>query len=459
MAVWSEVRNESFEKYDRLDAEFYQPIYLEVEERLNSVNAVRLESLLIDIRYGLNVEPDYVEEGVSFIRAMNLKEYGIEGEVLKIPYKAEDIGELNILENGDLLIVRSGANVGDIGIVTDDLAGSTFGSYVIRLKLNKEIVNPAFLYVFLKSKFGREQTVRFRSGTAQPNISIPNLKEVLVYLPSLDKQVEAEKYLTQSYLTKESSKTLYQEADELVLHKLGLDALDLSDELTYERNFDEVALAGRLDAQHFQPKYYRVLDAIKAIKPLHIVNLDALLEEITNGQTPLRHDLSIGNVRFLTAEHIHDFRINYDSDKRIETEHHENQLKKTQVKENDVLITIKGRIGNVAIVEDVPFPTNINQDVGLLRLKENIHPYYIAGFLNSQAGKALTEQVCTGQINPFLGLGNLRTVKIPILETVRMNALGEMIKAKINEATETQQSAKQLLEDAKRRVENMILGA
>ena len=100
MAVWSEVKNEIFQKYDRLDAEFYQPIYLEVEEKLNDVKAVRLESILIDIRYGLNVEPDYVEEGLPFIRALNLKEYGIEGEVLSIPFEAEDVGELNILENG-----------------------------------------------------------------------------------------------------------------------------------------------------------------------------------------------------------------------------------------------------------------------------------------------------------------------------------------------------------------------
>lgn len=50
----------------------------------------------------------------------------------------------------------------------------------------------------------------------------------------------------------------------------------------------------------------------------------------------------------------------------------------------------------------IPGERNINQDVALLRLDEKYHPYYVAAFLNCILGKELTEQACTGQINPFL---------------------------------------------------------
>ncbi|MBX7171351.1 MAG: restriction endonuclease subunit S [Pyrinomonadaceae bacterium] len=444
MAIWSEVRNESFEKYDRLDAEFYQPIYLEVEEKLNAVNSVRLESLLTDIRYGLNVEPDYVDEGLPFIRAMNLKEYGIEGEVLKIPFEAKDIGELNVLEKGDLLIVRSGANVGDIGIVTDNLAGSTFGSYVIRLKPNKKIVNPAFLYVFLKSKFGREQTIRFRSGTAQPNISIPNLKEVLIYLPSLEKQAEIEKFLTKSYLTKESSKMLYQEAEELLLHELGLDALDLSDELTYERNFDEVALAGRLDAQYFAPRYQRTLKSMSKSGET-IGDVAPIVKRIFRSKLADEHFeyIEIGS---LTGDG------RAESEKLLSTE----APSRAQwiVKKDDVITSTVRPIRRLsALIETQQEDFVCSSGFAVLEPK-TIEAEVLLVWLRLPIISEILDLHTTATMYPAIAVDTL--LRIPI--TKPSEPVSKQIIQKIQDSREAIKNAKQLLEDAKRRVEDMILG-
>ncbi|NJR53125.1 MAG: hypothetical protein HC780_29780 [Leptolyngbyaceae cyanobacterium CSU_1_3] len=76
------------------------------------------------------------------------------------------------------------------------------------------------------------------------------------------------------------------------------------------------------------------------------------------------------------------------------------------------------------MVEGLSKSVNINQDVGLLRLKENCHPYYVSGFINSIAGKELTSQIGTGQINPFLGLGKLKKLMIPIFDQDHMNKIG-----------------------------------
>ncbi|NJM68172.1 MAG: hypothetical protein HC851_22135 [Acaryochloris sp. RU_4_1] len=135
-----------------------------------------------------------------------------------------------------------------------------------------------------------------------------------------------------------------------------------------------------------------------------------------------------------------------------------NALQKTQLKEKDVLITIKGRIGNAAVVEGLSKSVNINQDVGLLRLKENCHPYYVSGFINSIAGKELTSQIGTGQINPFLGLGKLKKLMIPIFDQDHMNKIGRKVEQKVHEAFQTQEEAENLLEQAKFQVEEMILG-
>lgn len=184
--------------------------------------------------------------------------------------------------------------------------------------------------------------------------------------------------------------------------------------------------------------------------------LVSIIEEITNGGTPLRHNLSEGEIPFLTAEHVFDFRINYASEKRITLEHHLVDMPRTRLKQNDIVIAIKGKVGNAAVVDNPPHEANINQDVGLFRLKDGVNPYYVVGFLNSIIGKAFVEQISTGQINPFLGLGNLKTIKIPIFETELMNELGEHLKLKLNSAYKIAQQSKQLLEIAKRAVEMAI---
>ncbi len=253
------------------------------------------------------------------------------------------------------------------------------------------------------------------------------------------------------------SQNLYQEAETMLLEALELRTLDLSPQLTYTASIDEVLKDSRFDAEHFQPKYYNTLEALESLNPKAMVPLGKLVTTLTNGHTPTRHNLAEGEITFLTAEHVHDFKLNFDSDKRILKEHHKTILNRTQLENGDILITIKGRVGNVAVVEDLEKPTNINQDVALLRLKPGYHPYYIAGLLNSQAGKMLTEHASTGQINPFLSLTNFQTVLIPVFDTERMNELGEAVEAKVHQARNAENEAKNLLETAKTRVEALIL--
>ncbi|MBN1234500.1 MAG: restriction endonuclease subunit S [Methanotrichaceae archaeon] len=248
MAVWSEILKSETCNRNRLDAEFFQPMFLQVEERLKIAKALKLDDLLDDVRYGVNVPPDYVDQGLPFVRALNLKEYGIEGEILNIPYTLNEIGYSNTLHKGDILIVRSGANVGDLGLVLDSLVGSTFGSYVIRIRSKN--INPYYLYVYLKSRFGRTQTIRLRSGAAQPNISLPNLKELLVFLPSDEMQKEIETIFLSSYRRRIESEILYSEAEFLLLRDLGLDSLDLSPQIAHTTNFSEAMEARRLDADY-----------------------------------------------------------------------------------------------------------------------------------------------------------------------------------------------------------------
>jgi type I restriction enzyme M protein len=260
VAVWSVVNLAVASDKNRLDAEFYQPDFLNNEEILRRKSSSRVGDCLVDMRYGLNVPPDYTETGLPFIRALNLKEGGIAGEVLNIPFTPDAVGKKSLLKAGDILVVRSGANVGDVGVITPDMEGWTFGSYVIRCRLKG--LDPYFAYVFLLSSAGRKQTIRFRSGAAQPNISMPNLKEVLLLKASDDFQKNIRAVFEASILKRNTAKTQYAEAEAMLNDTLGLADLDLSPRLFYEARFADTTADARLDAEYFAPRTQNLIAAL-----------------------------------------------------------------------------------------------------------------------------------------------------------------------------------------------------
>lgn len=126
------------------------------------------------------------------------------------------------------------------------------------------------------------------------------------------------------------------------------------------------------------------------------------------------------------------------------------------MRDGDVLVTIKGKVGNCAVVRNCPQAVNINQDVALIRLRDGIHPYFFAAWFNSQMGKQLVEQRSTGGINPFLGLGNLRGMPFPVISQKEQQRIGDLVRETVENAYSAERDATTLLEQAKSRVEKLI---
>ncbi len=439
----------------RLDPEYYQPHYLELANKLSAANPVPVDSFAY-VTDGIHGSPEWVDHGgVTYLSAQCVKDnYFVLSGTGQISQDQNSQNPRTQARLGDVLLTTVGT-IGNAAVVYEEILPANMDRHlgIIRTRANED-ADPYYLATFLNSEFGRFQTFREATGNVQLNLFIDKIKKL--YIPVGHQFNDVGEITRLAYTKHLESKALYHQAEQLLLDELGLHDLELSDELHSEATATEAWTAQRLDADYFQAKYNRVLEALKRLRPKYILPLGSLLDIVTNGHTPRYHNLEFGEVLFLTAEHIFDFRIDYDSAKRILAEHHENLLKRTQLQEGDVLITIKGRIGNAVVVEYLSGPTNINQDVALLRLKPGYHPYYIIGFLNSVPGKALIEQICTGQINPFLGLSNLRQILIPIFEEARMNELGQHVQQTVQRAYQSHWDARSLLEEAKYKVETLI---
>lgn len=356
------------------------------------------------------------------------------------------------LQQGDVLLSIIGT-VGEASLVkTTQLA--TCSCKLAILRTNS--IEPNYLAIYLASKIGRSLTERWKRGAVQTGLLLEDMDQLWVprFPDNLEKYIV--KIVDLAYHFLDSSRQSLTQAETSLIRALGLEDWQAPESLSYVRNSSEAFAAGRLDAEHFQEKFYAAKRKLLEVGAKRFIPIKELLLSITNGQTPKHHDLSIGEVPFLCAEHVRDFEINFQSEKRILLEHHTNELARTAIQPGDVLFTIKGRIGNAAIVDNIPGPVNMNQDVALLRFNQNLPLWYVVSYLNSYFGRLQSKKMATGAINPFLGLFSINQFEIPEFPSKITEVIASQTRANVVTAQQNKQRANQLLDAAKRAVEIAI---
>lgn len=85
---------------------------------------------------------------------------------------------------------------------------------------------------------------------------------------------------------------------------------------------------------------------------------------ITKGTTP-KNKNGQGSINFVKVENISDGLILPVS--KITNEEHDGYLKRSKLKENDILFSIAGTLGRTAVVDSSILPANTNQALAIIR--------------------------------------------------------------------------------------------
>lgn len=182
---------------------------------------------------------------------------------------------------------------------------------------------------------------------------------------------------------------------------------------------------------------------------MEYVKLSEIAEVITKGTTPtsIGYNFCDEGINFIKIESINtDGKVLNDKVGYISEECH-NKLKRSQLKENDILFSIAGAIGRTCIITKDILPANTNQALAIIRLKENDYDIeYLNILLNSQF---ITKQYNkkkqgVAQLNLSLtDIGNLEIPKLNITEQLniknKLKRINKMIltrKQEINKCTD-----------------------
>ncbi|MBR2231460.1 MAG: restriction endonuclease subunit S [Prevotella sp.] len=136
--------------------------------------------------YGLSV-PSTEFNGVRYLRITDITEWGDLNDE-KVSAKLDEEKEQELLEEGDILFARTGATVGKTLMYKEAFGKCLFAGYLIRYRLNKEIILPKFVFYITHSDNYYKWVLENQKAAAQPNISAKLYNEYILSYPSLSEQ-------------------------------------------------------------------------------------------------------------------------------------------------------------------------------------------------------------------------------------------------------------------------------
>jgi len=146
-----------------------------------------------------SIKPDmYLDKGIPYIRVQNLSwNFNINYEnLVHISKKVNKENRKSILKPGDILIAKTGATVGKMAIIPQNINEANTTSSVGKITINKEKYdNKYFAYLFLSFIFRQQIIETAFQKSAQPGFNIDDLIEFKILIPPKNEQEQIAKYL------------------------------------------------------------------------------------------------------------------------------------------------------------------------------------------------------------------------------------------------------------------------
>lgn len=257
-------------RFNRLDAEYYQPQYLEYLSILNKLQPVRLGNHA-KVTDGIHTSIDYdIDSNIRCLSAQSVKEGFINTTANSFISKEQHMKNSKTnLKEGDIILSSVGT-IGNCSVVTKDVLPSNADRHVGIIRVEKEL-NPYFVSAFLNSKYGYFQSIREATGNVQLNLFIDKMNEILIPITSIQDEIgKMVKHAIDKYF---ETKEKLNNAESILLSHMKLHGLILPEKLSYIHSYHDVINSGRFDPEYFQPKYDVLLSIINKFNPIKLSNL------------------------------------------------------------------------------------------------------------------------------------------------------------------------------------------
>lgn len=448
MIAYSIIQNSKLEGALRLDAEYYQPEYLEISKILSKY-PTRSIGEIGNVAYGTTPEGGIFEAtGIPFVRSQNFSNLTISTSGLVFCSKEFHEGnKKSAIKPGDILFAAVGATIGELAMVQDEIEEGNINQNIARVRIIDKDINPYFVGFFFASKPGQLQIERLTTGNAQPYLNSEQIKSLTVPVLGSRKRDKVTNYFQEIQKRIKFSHFFYQQAESLLLEELGLKDFKAGEDLSYIVNLSEVKSAQRADAEYFQPKYKKLISKIKKQKTKLLSELVVMKKGIEPGSEFYQEEGKI----FIRVSTLSKCGIEARGQKYLNEELYQKLKKTFEPKVGEILLT-KDATPGIAYVLKKPIEGIIAGGILRLKLKAKIESEYLALVINSIVGQMQAERDVGGSVIVHWRPSQIEKCLIPILSRSVQQKIADLV----CQSHAIRKKAKELLEEAKRKVEGLI---
>lgn len=318
----------------------------------------------------------------------------------------------NKVNYGDILFTTSSETPEEVGMTSVVLSYTEnlyLNSFCFGFRPDISKINPHFAAYFFRGPSFRKDIFKLAQGSTRYNISKLSLMGIKITIPkSIEEQQKIAEILSTVDEQIENTKQLIKKTKEL---KKGL----MQQLLTKGIGHTE----------------FKVTELGEIPVSWEIVKLSDISGFITKGSTPTTYGYEWQNtgIPFFKSDVVKEGEFVFGDYKFISEEAHL-QMSRSVIRSGDILISITGNIGRVAIVPQQIKEGNINQHIAKITIESSLsNPLFVYHWLNQEKIESYYKSIKTGLAYPQISLKQVRETIIPLPSIEEQQRIAEILTA------------------------------
>lgn len=441
----------------RLDTDYYQPIYTELEEKVTKDNSAILSDYIENLSGGATPSSkkkdvyytDNPNEGIPFIRVQNLSQAGLKVDDVKYitPLVHNGMLQRSQSNGGDLLVKITGVGRMAVSSVVPENYECNINQHIVRIK-TKDRKTSEVLATYLNTDIGEKLASRRSTGGTRPALDYEALKSIPIVFDPKIVDIMQSAYQKKQELEQEAERLL-NSFEENFNNTTNYKFPRVTQKRVFQTSLSD--LDGAINPERYAKEY-------KEQSPENWVYISEIGEVILSSINPksLPFDNKVSILR------IDDLPNNPQEAVIREVYPKEIAGQMQKVNPGDILIArllptiINKKIIIVPDISDTILAsneficlrtTNYNANFLLHILKSD---FYTSQMIQKSRGATPSRQ--------RLSREDFATFRIPRVDVKNQNLLSEKMKQNIDNAIAMKQESIEIVKQAKAQVEKIILG-
>ena len=208
---------ESFLATGRLDAEYYQKKYEEINNRLKQFNYLPLGQIVKTKRGTFVSDSYYSTEGkIAYLRGADISSNKITTTNIVYIDANKQLRKNDKVKAGNIVFSLIGS-VGTAALITDEFDGCVISNNLGVINIINKLINPVYLLLYLtNTQIGGLLFAQQEMRTAQPKISDSNIQDFPIPLLADEHQLKLAQLVEESFRLKKESEQLLETAKRAV---------------------------------------------------------------------------------------------------------------------------------------------------------------------------------------------------------------------------------------------------